>query len=67
MVPTTRGAEQSRPREIIRTEVAELVDQGYREVTLLGQNIDAWGRDLTPKQSFADLLRHVAGMHPPAT
>merc|ERR1719498_2137229 len=36
VVPTTRGAEQSRPREIIRTEVAELVAAGYREVTLLG-------------------------------
>jgi tRNA-2-methylthio-N6-dimethylallyladenosine synthase len=42
--------------------VAELVAAGYREVTLLGQNIDAWGRDLTPRQTFADLLRDVAGV-----
>ena len=34
--------------------------QGYREVTLLGQNIDAWGRDMTPKQKFADMLADVS-------
>jgi len=62
VVPTTRGAEQSRPRESIRAEIAELVAAGYREVTLLGQNIDAWGRDLTPRQTFADLLRDMAGV-----
>jgi len=62
VVPTTRGAEQSRPRESIRAEIEELVANGYREVTLLGQNIDAWGRDLTPKQTFAELLRDMAGV-----
>eukprot|EP00900_Chrysochromulina_parva_P025804 jgi/Chrpa1/7858/Chrysochromulina_OHIO_Genome00017410-RA len=59
VVPTTRGAEQSRPRDAIKAEVQALVEQGYREVTLLGQNIDSWGRDLSPSQKFADLLREI--------
>ena len=60
IVPTTRGVEQSRPVESIVQEVTELVrDQGYQEVTLLGQNIDAYGRDMIPKQKFSDLIRTV--------
>jgi len=59
VVPTTRGAEQSRPRDAIRAEVEALVESGYKEVTLLGQNIDSWGRDLTPSRKFADLLRDI--------
>ena len=59
VVPTTRGSEQSRPRDAVRAEVEQLVADGYREVTLLGQNIDSWGTDLSPRQSFAELLRDV--------
>ncbi|KAL9187120.1 hypothetical protein ACHAXT_010840 [Thalassiosira profunda] len=59
IVPTTRGVEQSRPVESIVDEVAELVAQGFKEVTLLGQNIDAYGRDMLPKRKFSDLLRIV--------
>eukprot|EP01041_Mallomonas_annulata_P010567 gene10567-22054_t len=44
VVPTTRGVEQSRTKEAILTEVRQLVTDGFREITLLGQNIDAWGR-----------------------
>lgn len=46
VVPGVRGIEQSRSPEAIRAEMEELGRQGYREVTLLGQNIDAYGRDL---------------------
>lgn len=44
VVPNTRGVEQSRTKEAITAEIEELVAQGFMEVTLLGQNIDAWGR-----------------------
>lgn len=62
IVPTTRGVEQSRPVESIVREVTELVEQGYKEVTLLGQNIDAWGRDQSPKSKFSDLLRIIGSI-----
>lgn len=59
VVPTTRGVEQSRTLDAVLAEVKDLVGQGYKEVTLLGQNIDSWGRDFAPKQRFADLLSAV--------
>lgn len=59
IVPTTRGVEQSRPIESIVDEIKELVSKGYKEVTLLGQNIDAYGRDMLPKRKFSDLIRIV--------
>jgi tRNA-2-methylthio-N6-dimethylallyladenosine synthase len=46
VVPNVRGVEQSRTPEAIRSEMEELGRLGYKEVTLLGQNIDAYGRDL---------------------
>ncbi|MBE9177880.1 tRNA (N6-isopentenyl adenosine(37)-C2)-methylthiotransferase MiaB [Oculatella sp. LEGE 06141] len=46
VVPNVRGVEQSRSPEAIRAEMEELGRQGFKEVTLLGQNIDAYGRDL---------------------
>ncbi|MEO0409665.1 MAG: tRNA (N6-isopentenyl adenosine(37)-C2)-methylthiotransferase MiaB [Cyanobacteria bacterium P01_A01_bin.135] len=46
VVPGVRGVEQSRTPEAIRAEMVALGEQGYKEVTLLGQNIDAYGRDL---------------------
>jgi tRNA-2-methylthio-N6-dimethylallyladenosine synthase len=58
VVPNVRGVEQSRPPEAIRAEMAELGRQGFKEVTLLGQNIDAYGRDL-PGATLTDLLHFV--------
>ena len=46
VVPSVRGKEQSRLPEAIRLEMEGLAAQGYKEITLLGQNIDAYGRDL---------------------
>jgi tRNA-2-methylthio-N6-dimethylallyladenosine synthase len=57
VVPNVRGVEQSRTPEAIRSEMEELGRQGYKEITLLGQNIDAYGRDLRGKTP--DSLRSV--------
>jgi tRNA-2-methylthio-N6-dimethylallyladenosine synthase len=63
IVPTTRGVEQSRPVESIVREVEDLIhNQGYKEITLLGQNIDAYGRDMIPKRKFSDLIRTIGSI-----
>jgi len=62
VVPNTRGVEQSRALEAVVGEVQQLVRAGRKEVTLLGQNIDSWGRDMVPKQRFADLLAAVGAV-----
>ena len=59
VVPGVRGVEQSRSMESILQECCELAEAGYKEITLLGQNIDAYGRDMTPKRNFADLLHYL--------
>ncbi|NJM73300.1 MAG: tRNA (N6-isopentenyl adenosine(37)-C2)-methylthiotransferase MiaB [Scytonema sp. RU_4_4] len=66
VVPNVRGVEQSRTPQAIRTQMEELGRLGFKEVTLLGQNIDAYGRDLpgvTPEgrhlNTLTDLLYYV--------
>jgi tRNA-2-methylthio-N6-dimethylallyladenosine synthase len=60
IVPSTRGREVSRPLDELVEEVERLAGDGVREVTLLGQNVNAYGRDLRPQRaSFAELLRAV--------
>ena len=57
IVPYVRGAEKSRPPENIINEVKTLVDNGYKEITLLGQNVNSYyGRRLKENIDFADLL-----------
>ncbi len=60
IVPYTRGKERSRYREDIIYEVNELVAQGYKEVCLLGQNVNAYGKDLKIDYTFGNLLNDVA-------
>lgn len=60
IVPYTRGKQRSRRAcEIVR-EVEKLVSEGYQEVTLLGQNVNAYGKDLENEMTFAGLLEAVA-------
>jgi len=64
IVPAVRGREQSRrPGEIV-AEVTRLAADGVREVTLLGQNVNSWGRDLRPRldTEFGELLRACDGV-----
>src|SRR6476469_10314678 len=59
IVPSTRGREVSRPADELVQEVRRLADDGVREVTLLGQNVNSYGRDLRPRASFAELLAQL--------
>ena len=60
IVPYTRGKERSRKFIDVINECKALVDAGYQEITLLGQNVNAYGKDLDEGKDFADLLEAVA-------
>ena len=60
IVPYTRGKERSRKFEEVIKECKQLVDAGYQEITLLGQNVNAYGKDLDEGYDFADLMEAVA-------
>ena len=59
IVPYRRGRERSRPMAEIQHEVATLVRQGVREVTLLGQTVEAYGHDLPDRPDLGDLMRLI--------
>ena len=60
IVPYTRGKQRSRKSSEIISEVEDLVKKGYKEVTLLGQNVNAYGKELDNELSFAELLLKVS-------
>ncbi|MDD6224152.1 MAG: tRNA (N6-isopentenyl adenosine(37)-C2)-methylthiotransferase MiaB [bacterium] len=60
IVPYTRGKQRSRKKEDILKEIQQLVKDGYQEVTLLGQNVNAYGKDLENNYHMEDLLEDVA-------
>ena len=59
VVPYVRGRERSRRPEEILEEARQLVAEGYKEITLLGQNVNSYGKDLDEPMDFADLLRAI--------
>lgn len=59
IVPYVRGRERSREPEHILADARELVKAGYKDITLLGQNVNSYGKDLETKTDFADLLRMI--------
>ncbi|MEG1313180.1 MAG: tRNA (N6-isopentenyl adenosine(37)-C2)-methylthiotransferase MiaB, partial [Bacilli bacterium] len=60
IVPYTRGIERSRKKEDILAEMNELISEGYIEITLLGQNVNSYGKDLYEDYNFANLLEDAA-------
>ena len=59
IVPYVRGRELSRPMPAVLDEVKRVVDEGYKEITLLGQNVNSYGHDLSGGESFEALLRAI--------
>lgn len=59
IVPYVRGRERSRDAEAVYAEIRELAKKGYKEITLLGQNVNSYGKDLDSDTDFADLLSNI--------
>ncbi len=59
IVPYVRGRERTRRKEQIVAEVRQLVEKGYKDITLLGQNVNSYGKDMGAEYDFADLVAEV--------
>ncbi|MBE6661912.1 MAG: tRNA (N6-isopentenyl adenosine(37)-C2)-methylthiotransferase MiaB [Ruminococcaceae bacterium] len=62
IVPYVRGRERSRASDAVYEEVRELVDKGYKDITLLGQNVNSYGKELAENCDFAKLLKRLASI-----
>ncbi len=63
IVPYVKGREKSRKEENILNEIKEIIaEKKYKKITLLGQNVNSYGKDLTPPVSFAQLLRDICAL-----
>ncbi len=62
IVPYVRGRERSRRPEVVLEEIRGLVEEGYKDITLLGQNVNSYGKDLEEGVNFAQLLKKAAGI-----
>lgn len=60
IVPYVRGRERSRKMQDILAEIKDLVAKGYKDITLLGQNVNSYGKDLEDKKTIADLLFEIS-------
>ena len=59
IVPYVRGREKSREPEDVISEVKKLIDLGYKEIMLLGQNVNSYGKNLTNRMNFSELLKEI--------
>lgn len=59
IVPYTRGRERSRRFEDVVSEAREMINAGYKDITLLGQNVNSYGKTLDEKRTFAELLSEI--------
>lgn len=59
IVPYVRGREKSRKPEVVINEAREMISQGYKDITLLGQNVNSYGKGLDPRPDFSTLLREI--------
>lgn len=59
VVPYTTGPQRSKPKELVLKELSDLIEKGFREITLLGQNVNTYGKDLGNSHAFEELLESI--------